>query len=487
MCNVELIDRVFRHAANGPGRAAYHEAARGSTLTYGDLATGIRAISALAASRRGDRRTVMLRCENRVEYPIWFLALLSCGADVVPVSAGLTETEQWDAATRAGVTAVVSGGSIGEALRKGVADVWPVDLALGAAIGKTAPGPQSERRPAGDLLLASSGTTGVPKVVRRSAASLDAVSRNMVEAIGYCSEDHVLAAVPLTHSYGLEHGLLAPLWAGSTVHLCAGFDLPTVAQTLAAGATILPAVPSMIEMLAVVIDAKARAPRLRAAFSAGGPLPVAVAERFERRFGVRVGQVYGMTEIGSVTYNDGSAEPFDAASVGRAMRDVSIRIRDVNPPHAPRATGEEGEVLVRAPSMFDAYLGDETPLIDGHFPTGDLGHLDASGQLTITGRARLLIDAGGMKVNPAEVEAVIASHPGVLECVVVPMRQTETVQRLRAFVVLRDMAVPPTGDDLRRFARERLAGYKVPRVVEFPPSLPRNAAGKVQRRLLEER
>src|SRR5690606_25385132 len=149
---------------------------------------------------------------------------------------------------------------------------------------------------------------------------------------------------------------------------------------------------------------------------------------------------------------------FSPASVGLAMRDVSIRIIPID------ADSDEGEVAIAAPSMFSGYVHEQPALVDGHFATGDLGRLDAHGNLSITGRTRLLIDTGGLKVNPVEVESVLASHPDVAECVVLPMAQSQTVQRLRALVVPRDPAHPPTAEFIRQFARERLAAYKVPRV-----------------------
>jgi acyl-CoA synthetase (AMP-forming)/AMP-acid ligase II len=192
-----------------------------------------------------------------------------------------------------------------------------------------------------------------------------------------------------------------------------------------------------------------------------------------------------MSEIGSVTFNHPARESFDALSVGRPMRDVSVRILEVGPARRALPPGDDGEVAVRAPSMLSGYVGDDTPLFDGHFPTGDLGRLDERGNLTITGRVRLLIDTGGMKVNPVEVEAVLAGHPEVMECVVVPVKQSRTVQRLCALIVPRNATAPPSSDSIRRFAKEKLAAYKVPRLVEFRPSLPRTATGKVIRHLLE--
>jgi acyl-CoA synthetase (AMP-forming)/AMP-acid ligase II len=157
------------------------------------------------------------------------------------------------------------------------------------------------------------------------------------------------------------------------------------------------------------------------------------------------------------------------------MSGVSIRILDA------------GEVAIRSPSMLASYVDDEADaeLLDGHFLTGDLGTLTADGALVITGRTKLLIDVGGLKVNPLEVEAAIETHPEVRECIVVPLPQSETVSRLRAIVIPRDAAAAPTVDALRGHARSRLAPYKVPRVFEFRDELPRSATGKVLRAMLD--
>ncbi len=185
-----------------------------------------------------------------------------------------------------------------------------------------------------DLLLQSSGTTGEPKILRRSGESLNAVAPAMVEAIGFRPDDRVLMTVPLTHSYGLEHGLLAPVWAGSAVHLSGLMQISAILPELR-NATILPGVPSTFEMLAASSEIVA-APKMRMAYSAGGPLPRSVFDAFGARLGVRVCQLYGASEIGSVTFN-GPADPFDPASVGRAMRGVSIRVLEGS-----------GEIAIRA-------------------------------------------------------------------------------------------------------------------------------------------
>jgi acyl-CoA synthetase (AMP-forming)/AMP-acid ligase II len=305
----------------------------------------------------------------------------------------------------------------------------------------------------------------------------------MVEAIGFRSEDRVLMSVPLTHSYGLEHGLLAPLWAGSTVHLSGLMQISAALPELKS-ATILPGVPSTFEMLAASSETEVAAPMMRIAYSAGGPLPRSVFDAFGARFGIRVSQLYGASEIGSVTFN-APGDPFDAASVGRPMRGVSIRVLDLDAGAAADATRGEGHIAVRAASMFSGYLSGAANLIDGHFPTGDIGYVDDAGRLYITGRLKLLIDVGGLKVNPLEVESVLMRHPAVEACVVVPMRQSQTVLRLKAIVTPRAGFTSVPIDELRELARQHLSAYKVPRVFEVRDSLPRSPTGKVLRHLLE--
>jgi long-chain acyl-CoA synthetase len=247
--------------------------------------------------------------------------------------------------------------------------------------------------------------------------------------------------------------------------------------------TLFPAVPAMFEMLAAVGDAPP-VTSLRTAYSAGAPLPQSVMDRFRDRFGVRVAQLYGATEIGSVTFNNPHDEPFDPDSVGKAMRGVDIRILDVTTA-APLQVGVEGQVAINADSMFDGYLHEDAQLLDGYFPTGDLGKLDEAGRMFITGRLKLLIDVGGMKVNPIEVETVLRQHPAVGDCVVVPIRQSETVHRLKAVVSPRPGIDRPTTAELRTFAKLHLSAYKVPRLFEVRDDLPRSATGKVLRHLVE--
>lgn len=415
-------------------------------ITYADLAQAIESLSFPSRIAEGDR--VILRGGNVLAFAPAFLSLIAHGVDVLLLSEKTAPAEVDHFAQLISANAILSASEPPPAI---------------------SPRPPSPRP--GSLLLATSGTTGTPKVVIRTAASLDAVARNCAEAIGFTPADHVLAAVPLTHSYGIEHGLLAPLWAGSTVILARGLDLLSLTAALSRQITILPAVPTMIEALA---DATGQLADLRQTkvYSAGAPLPDVVRQRFSARYRTHVGQLYGSTEIGSVTYRpgDSTSPPND---VGRPMQGVRLHITDA------------GELSVVSPSMFQGYAGDSHAGHRAHgtgHPTGDLARLTSQGTLQLDGRSSLLIDIGGLKVNPLEVEAVLRDHPEIADCVVLPFAQTETVNRLRAIVVPRDASQPPSERSLRSHVQLRLAPHKVPRLFEFAASLPRTAAGKVDRR-----
>jgi acyl-CoA synthetase (AMP-forming)/AMP-acid ligase II len=136
--------------------------------------------------------------------------------------------------------------------------------------------------------------------------------------------------------------------------------------------------------------------------------------------------------------------------------------------------------------MFDGYLIGDADIIDGHFIIGDLGRLDSLSRLFITGRTKTLIDVGGMKVNPAEVEAVLLQHPAIAACVVIAIRQSQTIHRLKAIVTPRNPGAAIPIDELRSLARTHLSAYKIPRVFEVRAALPLSSTGKVLRHLLEE-
>jgi len=463
---MQLLDRLHHRATQSPQAIAYVDAGTTEKLTWAQLFHRTAGFAIVLRSKLSAGAVVLIRLPNCCDFPVAFLGTLAAGCTAFPISIEAPDAEVHELGTQVHPAGIIS-------FRAESFDgcIIPQDALRSEAMDF--PDPQIAPDGIG-LMLLSSGSTGKPKIVCRSFASLDAACDQMCRSIGIGPEDRVLATVPLCHSYGIEHGLLAPVWAGAAVHLGRGMDLQLIQrELLQSRITLLPAVPSVYEMLANLLTHGEHFPSLRAAYSAGAPLPTSVADRFFDRCGIKIGQLFGATEIGSVTYSDPTHSHFNLASVGQPMPGVEIKIVDEH-------------LWISASSMFSGYLHEDIPqTVDGFYPTGDLARLDDHGNLIITGRAKLLIDVGGLKVNPLEVEQVLMQHPAVGDCIVIPVRQSETVVRLKAIVTQRSADQPISIELLRQFARDRLASYKVPRSFEVRANLPRTQTGKILRQQVQ--
>jgi long-chain acyl-CoA synthetase len=306
------------------------------------------------------------------------------------------------------------------------------------------------------------------------------------DTVGVSDEDVILCVVPLSHAHGLGNGLLASLRSGAALVLMESFDRRRVMRTLEAeGVTIFPGVPFMFKILAEtslpnVPDLSV----LRLCFSAGAPLTRQTFTAFRDRFGIPVRQLYGSSETGAVSINLDDDIDRLWGSVGPPLVGMDIQIFD--DAGQPLGPDQEGAVGIQSPSMFGGYA---TPgglrrdaIRGGYFFPGDRGRRDAQGRITLTGRETLFINVGGNKVDPAEVESVLASHPAVREAVVLGTRGASGDEVVKAVVVLEQ---PAEEAELIAHCRERVAGFKVPRVVELRDELPRNPLGKLLRKYLE--
>jgi long-chain acyl-CoA synthetase len=234
----------------------------------------------------------------------------------------------------------------------------------------------------------------------------------------------------------------------------------------------------------------AEAPRaqlghVRLCFTAGNALPRAVFDAFAGRHGVCARQLYGCTETGSATANLDADPRASAASVGTPFDGVTVEVTDDD--GRPVEAGRIGEVVISSPAMTAGYAGvpeavNREAFPGGSFVTGDRGRIDAAGALALTGRRKLLIDVRGNKVDPIEVEDVLAVHPQVRDVVVVGVPSGVEGEELIKLVVVPDGRCSERA--LVRFCRERLAAYKVPQVVEFREEIPRSPLGKVLRKYL---
>jgi long-chain acyl-CoA synthetase len=302
--------------------------------------------------------------------------------------------------------------------------------------------------------------------------------------------DRILCALPLFHTYGLGCCLLASLHSGAPLVFledAAPFALDrgrVLALLVREQVTVFPAVPfQLLELAGSRIDADLSA--LRLCFSAGNALPRSTFDAFDAAFGIAPRQLYGTTETGVVTVNLDGDPRASAASVGRPVPGMQVSVLD--PFGQPVEGGRLGEIAIRGDAMTRGYAGvpayvNAAAFPGGTFVTGDRGRIDAGGNLLLTGRRKRLIDVKGDKVDPVEVEDVLAVHPRVRDVVVVGSASGVPGEELVKAVVVPD---GPCGErELVRFCRERLADYKTPRIVEFRDDIPRNSLGEVLRKYL---
>ena len=337
------------------------------------------------------------------------------------------------------------------------------------------------------LVLHTSGTTARPKAVPLTQANLVASARHIAASLALTPEDRCLNLMPLFHIHGLAAALLASLAAGASVHCPPGFDaFRAFAWMEAAAPSWLTAVPTMHQALL------ARAPRnrerlaklsLRLLRSSSAPLPPTAMAELEAVFGCPAIEAYGMTEAAhQMTSNPLPPAPRHAGSVGVAAGPrVAILAEGGG---RPLPAGEIGEVAVRGPNVMAGYENDPqanaAAFADGWFRTGDQGVLDGAGYLRLTGRLKEIINRGGEKVAPREVDEALLAHPAVAQALAFALPHPRLGEEVAAAVVLKEGA--RAGErQLAAFVAGRLAAFKVPRRLLFLDELPKGATGKPQR------
>jgi len=340
------------------------------------------------------------------------------------------------------------------------------------------------------LLIYTSGTTGKPKGVMLTHGNLAANIRQGILGMQATENEVFLGVLPQFHCFGVTQLTLTPLSMGAKVVYTARFN-PGKIFSLARehGATVFIGIPSMYGALA---SAKGGSPEdfasMRLMVSGAEPLPDATFERFREKFGVNICEGFGMTELAPAT-NVSVPGRCRRHSVGQPLDGIEQRIVDP-------ATGQElppnleGELRLRGPNLMAGYYRreDETrAAIDelGYMRTGDIARVDEDGYLYITGRLKEMIIVGGENVFPREVEEVLNQHPGVNASGVIGVRDDIRGEVIVAFAEPRE-GMTPTGDELRVWCRERLAGYKCPREVFVVEALPRNPVGKIMRKDLKK-
>jgi amino acid adenylation domain-containing protein len=339
------------------------------------------------------------------------------------------------------------------------------------------------------FILLTSGTAARPKMVPLTHRNVCLSAQNAGRVLSLLPQDRLLNALPLFHAHGLISGLLTALAAGSSVICTNGFDAPSFFGWMRdLQPTWYTAVPTIHRALLTAAEAnpeRACGSSLRVIRSASSSLAPAILNGLEAMFGVPVLETYGMTEAASQI----AANPFELRKIGSVGRAAGPEIAIMDESGRALASGEHGEIMLRGPNMSRGYYNDEaatqSAFRDGWFRTGDLGYLDADGYLFIVGRIKDIINRGGQKVSPLEVEEVLLAHPAVLEAGVFAIPHAKLGENVAAVVVLRENS-EVTSDQLRQFVRKRLAAYKVPSLIQNVAALPKGASGKVKRNALAE-
>jgi long-chain acyl-CoA synthetase len=475
-----LIDRRAIEDPTGPAIADSAQ-----NLTNADLLDRVRAAAAhLADLGIGAGDVVALKLTNRVEFVVLLFAAWRLGATITPVNPALTDIEVArqldDSAARLqviedGAAAVgdVPALAVADLARETTIEVEPLEDASALA-----------------LLIYTSGTTGVPKGVMLDHANLDAMTAMGRDALKLGPEERCLLILPPFHVNGIVVSVLTPLLVGASVLIADRFNPQTFFDTIEEQRpTFFSAVPTIYSMLAALPDdVRPDTSSLRFAVCGAAPASAELLARFEDRFGFPLVEGYGLSEATCGSTINPVDGPRKAGTVGKPFPGQELRILGAD--GSPVAAGQSGEVVVRGANVMRGYLGrpEDTAAVinsDGWLCTGDVGHLDHDGFLTLVGRSKEMIIRGGENIYPKEIEDVLARDPAVLEVAVVGVPDEKWGEVVVAFVQARPGATVDV-DALQGLCREQLSGYKRPSAIHVLEALPKSAVGKLDKRSLRD-
>jgi acyl-CoA synthetase (AMP-forming)/AMP-acid ligase II len=470
------------------------------TLTFREVDERTNALAhGLAANGVAEGDNVGLMCRNHRGFIESVVACSKLGANVLFLNTAFSGPQLTDVAQREQPKALIYDFEFEELIhdasrRRKRFIAWhdadegkPKDPLLEdlATSGDSAPvTPPAER---GKAIILTSGTTGTPKGASRSQPkSLDPAAA-LLAMIPLRAREKTMIAAPMFHSWGFVHFTLG-MSLSSTLVLQRKFDPEgTLSLTAQHEATALIVVPVMMQRILELPEETLKQydlSKVRVVAVSGSALPGAVSERWMDLFGENVYNLYGSTEVAwasIATPTDLRAAP---GTAGRPPHGTIVRLYDDDGRAAPQ--GATGRIFVGNEMQFEGYTGGgNKDAIDGLLSSGDVGHFDEAGRLFVDGRDDDMIVSGGENVFPAEVEDLLAGHDAIVEVAVFGVDDEEFGQRLKAVVVLRDGA--SVGEkDIKAHVKANLAGYKVPRDVEFVDELPRTSTGKVLKRELRE-
>lgn len=347
------------------------------------------------------------------------------------------------------------------------------------------PAPKASKH--SSIIILTSGTTGTPKGANRSTPPTLAPIGGILSHVPFKAGEVTALPAPMFHALGFLHATIGA-FLGSTLVLHRKFKPPQVLEDIEKHkVTAVVVVPVMLARMLDAFEKMDKKPdlsSLRIIFVSGSALNADVAERALKDFGPVVYNMYGSTEIAFATIAEPKHLEYNSSTAGPVVKGVRVKIFDENGKELPQ--GEVGRIFVGTSFPFEGYTGGgNKQIIDGMLSSGDVGYFDEKGLLYISGRDDEMIVSGGENVFPAEVEDCISGHPDVVEATAIGVEDKEWGHRLRAFVVKKEGA-DIDEDTVKKYVRDQLAKYKVPREVIFLDELPRNPTGKILKRELRE-
>jgi acyl-CoA synthetase (AMP-forming)/AMP-acid ligase II len=499
---------VLEAAARFGDRPALVDGGSGTTVSYRLLAGRVGAVAAGLAARGfrpGD--ALALWAPNLPQWAGVALGAMAAGGTVTGASPGASERELTAHLADAGASVVVTAPSLVPAARAAAAAAGTREVVvLGEADGDTPirnllaageaidrPWPELDPVTAVGLLPYSSGTTGLPKGVLLTHANLVTSVRQVGSGLRISERDTLLAVPPFSHVMGFLVTLAVPLCAGATVVTMPRFEPGRLLELLERHrVTVLVGAPPMLRVLTGhPAAAAAGLGALELVVCGGAPLAAAAQQALAARLpGATVGQAWGLTETTVGLSMPDRATGSVPGTVGRVMPNTELRVVDVATGRDLGA-GQPGELLARGPQVMAGYLGrpDATAAMvdpDGWLRTGDLGLVDGDGNVVIVDRLKELIKVSGYQVAPAELEALLATHPAVADAAVLGRDDPDAGEVPVAVVVPRPGAAAAEAGELLAWVAERVEPHKRLRAVRFADAIPRTPSGKLLRRALRD-
>jgi HIP---CoA ligase len=445
-------------------------------LSFAEVVERIRCAAGAFAElgvEKGER--VAIWAPNSAEWMIAAFGLLAAGGVLVPVNTRFKAEEAADIIGRSGAKAVlVQKGFLGQDYAA-PAGVPVIDLKSDFLCSGSPFTRDVSSEDISDIVY-TSGTTGRPKGVMMNHGQNLRLYAEWCDLADLREGDRYLMVNPYFHTFGYKAGLIASFIRGATMVPVSVFDVVRVVELIEAERiTMLPGPPTLYHSL-LALDDKSKLVTLRAGVTGAADIPVELVRRVHEELPFQtLATGYGLTEAGTVTCSrPGDSFEDIATTAGVACDGVEMRIAD------------DGEVLVCGYTVMQGYLDDpaataEAIDVDGWLHTGDLGTIDDAGRLRIVGRKKDMFIVGGFNAYPAEIEGFLLEHPAVAQAAVIGVPDERLGQVGKAFIIVNDGNDGVTSEDLISWSRRRMAGFKVPRYVEFLDELPLNATGKVMK------